>query len=78
MATTLNIEGRFWDDQDWAFQHYPELVVKYAAQWIAVYNREVVASGQDVGQVEEQAAHKTGQPKENIAVIFIEAGDQIL
>jgi len=77
MATELKIETEFWDDQDWAFQHYPELVAKYGNQWIAVYNQQVITSGHDLGQVEEQAAKKTGQAKEKIAVIFVEAGNQI-
>jgi hypothetical protein len=77
MAMKLKIETQVWDDQDWAFQHYSDLVAKYGNQWIAVYNQRVVASGHDLGQVEEQAANKTGQAKEKIAVIFVEAGNQI-
>jgi len=77
MVTNLKIETQVWDDQDWALQHYPELVAKYASQWIAVYNRHVIAAGHDLAEVEEQAAIKTGQAKEKIAVLYVEAGNQI-
>jgi len=32
MVTKPKIEAHVWDDQDWACQHYPELVAKYATQ----------------------------------------------
>jgi len=77
MVANLRIETQILDDQEWAFEHYAELTMKYSNQWVAIYNQQVVASGPNLRQVEAQAASKTGQAEEKIAVIFVEAGDQI-
>jgi len=77
MVAHLEIDAQFWDDQDWALQHYAELTTKHSNQWVAVYNQQVVASGPAPEQVRTQAADKTGRARENIVVIFAEAGDQI-
>ncbi|MEK7339124.1 MAG: DUF5678 domain-containing protein [Verrucomicrobiota bacterium] len=50
-----------------------EFYSKYQNMWIAVVNKQVVAYGEDLHEVEEEASRKTGKPQEEIAVQFIES-----
>ena len=71
----IKIEGKkFWEDQEWGFKHYSELVRKYPDQWVAILDKKVVASG-DLAEVEMEAKRKTG--KKYIPVIFVESGSHI-
>lgn len=76
MTRKLRIEPTFWDNQEWAFQHYAELVHNYSSQWIAVADQRVVSHGPNPTKVEEEASQKTGKPKECIALMYVEAGNQ--
>jgi len=64
----------FWDDENWGFKHYSELVRKYPDRWVAINDRKVVASG-DLDAVEKKAKKKTG--KKHVPVIFVESGSHI-
>jgi len=66
------IEKRFWDDLNWAREHHTDLLTRYQDQWIAVYNREVVAFGPKLGKVEKQARQKTG--RHSVTVYFVDSG----
>lgn len=50
-----------------------EFYRKYQNMWIAVVNKQVVAYGENLRRVEEEASRKTGKPKEDIAVKFVES-----
>ena len=46
------------EDRNWAHEHMDEFVEKYPNQWVAVYNKEVVSVGTNLGEVEEKADKK--------------------
>jgi hypothetical protein len=66
----------FWEDRDWAFDNYSEWMKKYPDQWIAAVDREVVAAGKDIGEIERTAREKTG--RKHIPVIYVEGRVRIL
>lgn len=66
---------RFWDDRQWANRHYNELIKKHPNEWIAIVNSKVVASGDNLSQVEKIARNKTR--RKYIPVMFIEKGIHI-
>ena len=70
------IPDEFWEDKDWAFDNYSEWMQKYPDQWIAIVDREVVAVGKDIREVEKTAEEKTG--RKYFPVIYVEGGDRIL
>lgn len=65
----------FWQDQDWAFDHYAELVKRYANRWVAVVDRQVVAASKSSVKAQEQAWAKTGRSP--VAVIYLETGRHV-
>ncbi|MBI3330669.1 MAG: hypothetical protein HYZ96_00995 [Candidatus Omnitrophica bacterium] len=70
------IPKSYWQDQDWAFQHYPELVKRYGDRWVAVVNRRVVAASKSSVKAQEQARAKTGR-RLPIAVVYVETGRHV-
>ena len=70
------IPKRFWQDEKWAFDHYPELLKRYEDRWVAVVNRRVVAASKSSVKAEEQAKAKTGR-QSPIAVVFVESGRHV-
>ena len=64
------IPAEYWEDRDWAWDHYAEFVQQYPDQWIAVYHKEVVAHGESIDEIENTARKKTG--KTYFPVIFVE------
>jgi hypothetical protein len=66
----------FWRDQNWAFDHYSELVKRYKDRWVAVVNRHVVASSKSSVKAQEQAQAKTGR-RSPIAVVYVETGRHV-
>ena len=78
MTVQLSVTTKYWEDQEWGLRHYQELVERYPNLWVAIVDRQVVSWGPDPSAVEEEAARKTGRPKETIALLFVEAGNQIL
>ena len=61
------LEKRIWADIEWA-EHDGEVHAKYAGQWIAIYERAVVAHGADREQVLRQGADVVQRPLEELAV----------
>ena len=45
----------FWEDMRWGQAHKSELMEKYKGEWVAIVNKKVVASGNNLGKVEEEA-----------------------
>ncbi|MHB1421919.1 MAG: DUF5678 domain-containing protein [Gemmataceae bacterium] len=62
-----DLEKRIWADIEWA-EHDGEVRTKYAGQWIAIYERAVVAHGSDREQVLCQGAEVVQRPQEVLAV----------
>lgn len=63
---------KIWEDIEWAEEFYPELQKKYHDEWIAIFNKEVISSGKNLGTVEDEARKKVG--KTEFYTIFIESG----
>ncbi len=66
------VPERFWEDVDWAEEHFSHLSEKYTDMWVAIVDGEVVSFGKNGGIVEEEARAKTG--KKHIYMIFAESG----
>ena len=64
------IPAEYWEDRDWAWDHYAEFIQKYPDQWIAVCNKEVVAHSESIDEIEKVTREKTG--KTYFPVIFVE------
>ena len=76
-STSQTIPKSYWWDEQWAFDHYPELVKRYEDRWVAVVNRRVAAASKSsVRAAEEQARAKTGR-RLPIAVVYVETGGSI-
>ncbi len=50
--------NRFFEDSHWVNENINELVKKYPDQWIAVYDKEIVAVDENLAEVEKVAAKK--------------------
>ena len=61
------LEKRIWADIEWA-EHDSQIRPKYAGQWIAIYERAVVAHGADREQVSRQGTDVVQRPQEELAV----------
>ena len=67
----------FWDDMNWAEEHYSELMQKYPDKWVAVVDKKIQAAGVSIKKIKEEAEKKTHRDKDQIPVIFIECGSHI-
>lgn len=65
----LDIPKRFYTDRDWAWRHFNDLIKKYEDNWVAIYNKKVVASSDDGYKALEIAKGKTKADK--IPVVFV-------
>ncbi len=70
----IKLPKRFWEDKEWAFAHYSELLEKYQNMWIAVLNKKIIAASPDLGKVEEIKAKAEDK---HIPVIFLEDGSHV-
>ncbi len=70
------IPKSYWQDEQWAFDHYPELVKRYGDRWVAVVNRRVVAASKSSVKAQKQARAKTGRQLP-IAVVYVETGRHV-
>jgi len=75
-SASQTIPKRYWQDEQWAFDHYPELVKRYGDRWVAVVNRRVIATSKSSVKAEEQARAKTGR-RLPIAVVYVETGRHV-
>ena len=69
---------QFWDDMQWGEDNYMELAKKYPEQWVAIVNKQVVASGQSLRDIEMEAERKTNKKKEMIPTIFVDGAPSAL
>lgn len=66
---------RFWEDKQWAIDNHTDLVEKYPDLWVAVVNKTVIAAGDSIKKIKEEARHKTGESY--IPVFFVESSANI-
>jgi hypothetical protein len=69
------IPPRFWEDEEWAYAHYAELLNQYPNKWVAIVDKEVVAVSDGSGRILDEARAKTGRT--HIAMVFIEDGSHV-
>ncbi len=62
----------YWEDSDWADEHIDEITETYPNLWVAVVNKQVVASGKVIAEIRKEAQEKTGRT--NFPIIFAEKG----
>ena len=65
----------YWEDSKWANEHFTEIVKEYPSQWVAIVNKEVVAAGGTITEVEKKATKKTGQ--DEFPIYFAEKGIRV-
>lgn len=58
----------YGDDMNWAYKHFNELKMKYSHRYVAIVDKEVVASGIKINNVRNEAKKKTG--KSIVAIIL--------
>ncbi len=68
------ISERYFRDERWIFERMRELQERYANQWIAVVNGEVVASGSVLAEVERLAQERTGADEFPVWLVRPESG----
>lgn len=66
------VDKSFFEDLHWEGED-PKFYEKYANMWIAVVNKKIIAYGNNLHKVEEEASCKTGKSKKDIAVQFVES-----
>lgn len=62
----------FWDDDKWIVENITSLSKSYPDQWIAVVDRKVVSSGDNLREVIDKAKQLTG--RNQIPTHFVEKG----
>ena len=65
----------FWDDLKWGRKHYHQLLAKYNDKWVAIVNKKVVASGESIKRIRQEAIKKTG--KKHSPLIFVEDASHV-
>mgnify|MGYP007042401142 CR=1 FL=1 len=66
------VSEEFWDDADWAKEHYGELQKRYRNVWIAIAGKKVVSYGKNLKEVEAEAEKRVG--RKDILTIYVESG----
>lgn len=69
------MDERYLEDLNWAGEHHSQLLEKYREQWVAIFNKQVVASGESITDVRKTAQSKTGE--RHIPVYFIDSASNI-
>jgi hypothetical protein len=78
LETTGTIQpATYWEDIDWVDEQASQLHRRYEDVWIAVADRQVVASGPSLARVKREASRRTGRPPQQITVVFIEGAGAI-
>ncbi|MEK7727276.1 MAG: DUF5678 domain-containing protein [candidate division KSB1 bacterium] len=62
----------YWEDNNWADEHITDLAQAYPNLWVAVVDKQVVASGKVIAEVRRSAEARTG--KTHFPIIFAERG----
>ncbi len=68
------IPEQYFRDERWLFDHISDLQERYAGQWVAVVNKEVVAAGKVLAEVERLAEERTGERDFPVWLVEPESG----
>jgi hypothetical protein len=68
------INKRIIDDLMWGRKHHTELLEKYENEWVAIYNKQIIASDKDPEKVEQIARSKG---KEKFAIFYVDSGASV-
>jgi hypothetical protein len=74
-ATPTPPSQQYWLDRQWIHDHAVQLVTEYANEWIAVHCGEILASGPELGVVENAARAQCSAA--DIVFQFIDDGSLI-
>lgn len=69
------INKEYLEDLRWGEKHHTNFLEKYRDQWVAIIDKKVIAAGENLSKVKEEARKKSG--KEKIPVMFVECGEHI-
>lgn len=69
------LSKKYFEDFDWAYEHYTELAKKYPNKWVAVGNKKILSVSRSSTKALE-LAHKRVKA-EQVPVVFIEKGIHI-
>ena len=69
---TLEIPTEFLEGMKWIQAHREKLQDLYEGQWIAVYQNQVITSGLNFKEVQQEAVKKTGQLANHLAIVFVD------
>lgn len=71
-----DIPQAYWENVRWADAHQQELYERFKdvapRLWVAIAGKQVVAWGTNLGRVEKEAVEKTGKPRSEIYITFLE------
>jgi len=62
----------YWDDSKWANENFTEISKEHPNLWVAVVDKQVVASGKIISDVRKIAQQKTN--RKHFPVFFAEKG----
>ncbi len=65
----------YWEDSQWANEHFGDIVRDYPDQWVAIVDQKVAASGKTVAEVERIVTEMTG--RDEFPIYFAEKGIRI-
>lgn len=69
------VSKEFWDDFKWGHANHTEILEEHRDEWVAIFHKEVVAAGENLAQVKQEARKRTG--KEWVPVLFVDCGEHI-
>ena len=62
----------YWEDNAWTDEHIAEISEAHPNLWVAVVDKQVVASGKVIAEVRKVAEEKTGRT--HFPIVFAEKG----
>lgn len=68
-------EKQYWEDLTWARTHHTELLAQYQDEWVAIYDKQVIAHGSSGAKVEKLAKKKLG--KKHFPIYFVDSASNI-
>jgi hypothetical protein len=66
---------QYWADREWIHDHYAQLVHDHANEWVAVHRGNILASGPELGVVEDAARAKCSAA--DVVFQFVDDGSLI-
>jgi len=62
----------YWKDSEWADEHIGEIAEAHPNLWVAIVDKQIVASGKIIAEVRKTAQQKTNRSR--FPIIFAEKG----